>query len=84
MGILQSSLPRKNDLSLDKLLLGFLLRMKRKYTGTKERPTAREIMLAGQVFSLIGSYWQMKNHNSGAELMLGMQKAPGSIPSTPI
>lgn len=31
MGILQTSLPRKNDLSLDKLLLGFILGGK-KYT----------------------------------------------------
>lgn len=31
MGILQTSLPRKNDLSLDKLLLGFILGEK-KYT----------------------------------------------------
>lgn len=30
MGILQTSLPRKNDLSLDKLLLGF--RLGEKYT----------------------------------------------------
>lgn len=30
MGILQTPLPRKNDLSLDKLLLGFLL--EKKYT----------------------------------------------------
>lgn len=32
MGILQTPLPRKNDLSLDKLLLGFLLEIKKKYT----------------------------------------------------
>lgn len=31
MGILQTSLPRKNDLSLDKLLLGFILGKKYTY-----------------------------------------------------
>lgn len=31
MGILQTSLPRKNDLSLDKLLLGFILGEKYTY-----------------------------------------------------
>jgi len=33
MGILQTPLPRKNDLSLDKLLLGFLLEKKYTYIG---------------------------------------------------
>lgn len=54
MGILQTSLPRKNDLSLDKLLLGFILGEKIHLHWNKCQGMAREFILFAHICHWMG------------------------------
>lgn len=68
MGILQTLLPRKNDLSLDKLLLGFLLGEKIHLHWNKCQGMAREFILFVRIY-----------HRIGRETAVSFETSPGLL-----
>lgn len=80
MGILQTSLPRKNDLSLDKLLLGFILGEKIHLHWNKCQGMAREFILFAHICHWMGGKTAVPFKTSPScltECHRGKMKTPG-------